>query len=70
MSRAEELQAELDLLRLERELVRAKEEGTVTMDQKLELREARRAFRERRAGSSSVAPESIAVTAGVERIGG
>lgn len=59
MSRAEDLRAELALLDLEDEFVAAKEDGTVTPEMKLALRDARREFRERRAGSAAVAPEAI-----------
>ncbi len=69
MSRADELRAELELLDAEERFAAAKESG-VTMEEKLELREKRKAFREQRAGSSSAAPESIQVSTSVTEIGG
>ena len=81
MATAEELEAELEVVRLEDELRAAKEAGTVTMEQKVALREARarhRAFREARArhrenrsapaeeGDAQVEPDAIATEGGVQ----
>ena len=68
MASTEELEAELEVARLEEEFVAAKAAGTVTMEQKLVLREARRAQRENRTaaaeeGGATVAPEVIEGTA-------
>ena len=69
MSRADELRAELELLELEDDFVRAKESGDVTMEQKLELREARKEFRQRRAGGAQASPDAIEVSTGIAQIG-
>jgi hypothetical protein len=70
MSRADELRAELELLELEAEFVAAKESGEVTREQKLALREARRAFREQREGAAVASPDVIEVKADVAELGG
>lgn len=69
MSRAEELRAELALLEHEADFAAAKAAGEVTPEQKLELREARRQFRELRAGSASAQPETVTATANVKKTG-
>jgi hypothetical protein len=66
VSRADELRAELALLELEDEFVAAKESGEVTREQKAALREARREFREQRAGGAAVSPDAVSVTADVQ----
>ena len=66
MSRADELRAELDLMELEAKFVQAKKSGKATPKQRAELREARRAFRERRAGSAAASPEAIETKTGVQ----
>lgn len=68
MASTEELEAELEMVRLEEELVAAKAAGTATMEQKLALREARQRHREARApsggeGDVTVNPEAIDTTA-------
>jgi hypothetical protein len=63
VSRADELRAELELIELEDRFVAAKESGDVTREQRLELRAARQAFRERREGSAVASPETIRATA-------
>lgn len=74
MSRADELraryEAEMAVLELEDQLLAAKNDGDVPRDLKLELREARRAFREQRAGDAAASPATIEATAAVERPGG
>lgn len=50
---ADELRAALAVAELEERLVAAKEDGTLTPELKLELREARRVYREMRAPASA-----------------
>lgn len=66
MSRAEDLRAELALLQLEEDFAAAKQAGEVTAEQKAELREARRRFREQRDGSASAAPDTVRASATVK----
>lgn len=71
MATAEELEAELEVVRLEDELRAAKEAGTVTMEQKVALREARARHRENRSapaeeGDAQVEPDAIATEGGVQ----
>lgn len=75
MSRADELrarfEAELAVAEAEDRLVEAKADGTdpeTLRAIKVEVREARRAFRELRAGSATVSPEPVAATATVEEV--
>jgi len=74
VSRADELraryEAEMAVLELEDQLLAAKEDGDVSRDLKLELREARRVFREQRAGDAKASPDTIETTAAVEQPGG
>ncbi len=66
MSRAEDLRAELALLEQEAAFAAAKEAGDVTAEQKLELRAARRQFRDQRDGSASTAPDTVRASAAVK----
>jgi hypothetical protein len=63
MSYADLLRAELRVAELEQALVKAKEDGTVTSEQKDELREARRVFRKLREGGA--VPEDVATPAAI-----
>lgn len=69
MSRAEELRAELALLDQEADFVEAKQTGQDTPELRAALREARKAFREQRAGSAVAAPEPIQVKSAVNKSG-
>lgn len=78
MSRADELrakyEAEIAMVELEDELIAAKDSGDVSRDLKLQVREARRVFREQRAGDpvaegdAVASPEPIAVKAEVQEV--
>jgi hypothetical protein len=72
MSRADELRAalaaELAVLELEDELAAAKESGDVPRELKLRLREARRVFREQRAGAAVASPATVTAAASVEEV--
>lgn len=67
MSRADEIRAraevEIRVAELEEEMVAAKESDELTQELKLELREARRTFRELR--GTVAAPEAVSATAEV-----
>jgi len=71
MSRADEIraraEAEIAVAELEEKLLAAKEDGEVTQELKLELREARRAHREMREGDATTAPAAVSATADVKR---
>lgn len=73
MSRADDLrakhEAELAVIELEDELAAAKDsdEGA-SRELKERLREARRAFRELRAGDANVSPSTISATAEVREV--
>jgi hypothetical protein len=75
MSRADDVRAayaaELALAEAEDQLVRLKESGTPEelADQKHQVRELRRAFREERSGASTAAPETVSLTVGVGEVG-
>lgn len=70
MSRADDIraraEAEIAVAELEDRLVEAKEAGDDVEDLKLELREARRAFREYREGDASVNPAAVSAAAEVK----
>jgi hypothetical protein len=73
VSRADEIRAryedELAVAEFEDQLVAAKQDGTVTPEMKLALREARQAYRLRREGSAVAQAETIqtASTVGDDR---
>jgi hypothetical protein len=70
MSRADELAAELEVVRLEEEYVAAKDSGTASDEQKLALRDARQRYRDLRAqqapGEGVARPEPVQASAAVE----
>lgn len=59
MSDIELIRAELKVAELEQALLAAKADGSVTSELKLELREARQAFRELRGATGTAAPDTI-----------
>ncbi len=65
MSDIELIRAELKVAELEQALVAAKANGSVTRELKLELREARRTFRELRGATGTANPDTITASAEV-----
>ena len=69
MSRADDLRAELELLEVEEKYRELKGSGAKRAKLKaLELREARRKFREAREGAATVNPDTINATAEVPEV--
>lgn len=70
MSRADDIraraEAEIAVAELEDRLIEAKDAGEDVADLKLELREARRSFREFREGDANVNPETVSAAAEVK----
>jgi hypothetical protein len=63
MPSREQLRAELELMDLEDEFVKAKEAGEATEEMKLALRDKRRQVREGRAGVITASPATITAKA-------
>lgn len=70
MSRADEIrakaEAEIAVAELEDQLLAAKESGDVPAELKLELREARRTFRELRESDAVASPATVSAAAEVQ----
>ena len=66
MPSREQLRAELELMDLEDEFVKAKEAGEATEEMKLALREKRRQVREGRGGEIAASPPTITTKATVK----